>query len=392
MTTTTTKKPSPLVLYVDDERGNRVVFEQSLAADFNLKTAADAATALALLEQQEVAVLVTDMRMPMMTGEELLRIVKEKWPQTIRMVVTAFSDIDPILRAINEGLVARYIVKPWVRTELVQVLRWATEAWALGKDSAEIHRRLIETERLATLGSISSMLVHDLKQPLMSLVVNAELLKELADCAPLIRRALEHIESPDRGRVIDMIDELGQITDDVKASVEHLNDLISSLRGFSKVSTGGAPPATDPVPILRHAMSVCQELATKVGAQIDYKGPRELPRVRMPPTDLTQVLINLVANGAQAIAARGEPNGKVSIAAHEDAQGMLVVEVRDDGDGMPADVLKRVGTPFFTTRSQGTGLGLANCQRLIGTAGGRMRIDSQVGVGTTVTILLPIAA
>jgi hypothetical protein len=377
---------------VDDERGNRVVFEQSLKDEFRLKVAPDAATALAYLEANEVSVLVTDMRMPTMNGEELLRIVKERWPQTMRMVVTAFSDIDPILRAINEGLVVRYIIKPWVRAELVQVLRWATEAWALGKDSAAVHRRLLETERLATLGSISGMLVHDLKQPLMSLAVNAELLKELADYAPLLRQGLAHVQSDDKDRVIEMVDELGQITEDVKTSVDHLNTLISSLRGFSKARTDTAPPATDPIPILRHAMSVCQELAVRVRAQIDYEGPRELPRVRMPPTELTQVLINLVANGAQAVAARGEPNGKVSIEAHEDGQGMLVLEVRDDGVGMTPDVLKRVGTPFFTTRAEGTGLGLANCQRLVGTSGGRMRIDSTVGVGTTVTLLLPIAA
>ena len=80
--------------------------------------------------------LVTDIRMPTMNGDELLRIVKERHPQTIRMVVTAFADIDPILRAINEGFVARYIIKPWVRAELVQVLRWAIEAWAFGRDSA----------------------------------------------------------------------------------------------------------------------------------------------------------------------------------------------------------------------------------------------------------------
>jgi signal transduction histidine kinase len=59
---------------------------------------------------------------------------------------------------------------------------------------------------------------------------------------------------------------------------------------------------------------------------------------------------------------------------------------------MGPDVLSRIGTPFYTTRAEGTGLGLAQCQRLVGTAGGRFRIESEAGVGTTVTILLPKAA
>ncbi len=383
--------PGPLVLYVDDERGNRIVFEQSLAADFTIKVAADAQSALEILEAEEVAVLVTDMRMPTMSGEELLRIAKERWPQTIRMVVTAYSDIDPILRAINEGLVARYIIKPWVRAELSQVLRWATEAWQLSHSSAAVHRRLLETERLATLGSVSGMLVHDLKQPLMSLAVNVELLRELADLAPMLRAAIGPLTSRDRRRAAEMLDELPQMTDDIKTSIEHLNELISSLRGFNQQRRDPGAAATDPLPILRHAMSVCQELAVKVRAQIAYDGPRELPRVRMPATELTQVLINLVANGAQAVAARGEPHGKVSIHAKA-SDSMLVLEVHDSGVGMEADVLKRVGTPFFTTREQGTGLGVAQCQRLVGTAGGRMSIASEVGKGTTVTIQLPIAA
>lgn len=382
----------PMVLYVDDERGNRVVFETSMRAEFNVRVASDAKEAFEILDENEVAVLLTDMRMPTMSGEELLRVAKEKWPQAIRMVVTAYADIDPILRAINEGLVARYILKPWVRTELVQVLRWATEAFLLGRDSAAIHRRLMETERLATLGSISGMLVHDLKQPLMSLAVNAELLRELADHAPMLHEAVVKLGVPNARPLLEMLDELGQVTDDIKTSIDHLNTLITNLRGFSlQRRDANVPVATDPLPILRHAMSVCQELAIKVRAQIDYEGPRELPRVRIPPTELTQVMINLVANGAQAVAARGEPNGKVSIQASQSA-GMLVLEVKDDGVGMTPDVLRRVGTPFFTTRAQGTGLGLAQCQRLIGTAGGRLAIDSEPGKGTTVTITLPIAA
>ena len=124
------------MLYVDDERSNRIDFEQSLGTDFNVCTVASGDDALDVLAAQDVAVLLTDMRMPGMSGEELLRIVKARYPRTIRMVVTAYSDVDPILRAINEGLVSRYLLKPWSHTELVQVLRWGCEAWAFGRDSA----------------------------------------------------------------------------------------------------------------------------------------------------------------------------------------------------------------------------------------------------------------
>jgi two-component system sensor histidine kinase AtoS len=332
--------------------------------------------------------------MPSMSGEELLRIVKERHPEVIRMVVTAYADVEPILRAINEGLVARYIVKPWIRTELVQVLRWAIEACTFSRDSATLHRRLLETERLATLGSIASMLVHDLKQPLMSLLVNVEHLRELANAAPLLRDALLQAPIPttQRARLVELVDDLDPVTTDLKTSGTHLSELISGLRELGKPRDPRNPTtATDPLPIVRHAMTVCQELAIPARASIGYDGPGELPRVRMSATELTQVLINVVANGAQAVAARGVPHGKVSIVARSDAE-MLELQIRDDGIGMAPDVLSRVGTPFFTTRPDGTGLGLAQCQRLVGTAGGRFRIESERGIGTTVTIILPIAA
>jgi two-component system response regulator PhcR len=392
---TTPVRTGPLVLYVDDERGNRIVFEQSLTAEFNVLTAASAAEALELLEKHEVAVIVSDMRMPAMSGDELLRVVKEKFPQIIRMVVTAYADVDPILRAINEGLVARYIIKPWIRAELVQVLRWAIEAWTFSRDSAALHRRLLETERLATLGSIAGMLVHDLKQPLMSLLVNVEHLRELANAAPILKDVLLQAQMPpaQRARLIELCEDLEPVTSDLRTSGLHLSELISGLRELGRPRDPRNPvsTSTDPLPIVRHAMAVCQELAIPVRASIGYEGPGKLPRVRMSATELTQVLINVVSNGAQAVAARGVPHGRVSIVARPDAD-MLELQIRDDGVGMPADVLNRVGTPFFTTRSEGTGLGLAQCQRLVGTVGGRFRIESEPGIGTTVTITLPTAA
>ena len=384
----------PLVVYVDDERANRVVFEQSLASEFTIVCAADGPSALEIFEKHEAAVLVTDMRMPTMHGGELLRIVKERWPRVVRIVVTAYADVDPILRAINEGLVARYIIKPWVRAELVQVLRWAIEAWKLGRDSEAIYRRLLETERLATLGSVTGMLIHDLRQPLMSLTVNIDHLRDLAHATPVLREVLSRaaLSPDDHARVTQLVEDLEPVTADLRTSADHLGALINSLRDFGRARPSvGAPTIADPVPILRHAMAVCQDLAIHAHASMEYRGPGELPRVRMSPTELTQVLINLLANGAQAIGARGAPNGTLAIIARAE-RDTVELQIRDDGVGMAPDVLQRIGTPFFTTRAEGTGLGIAQCQRLVGTAGGRLRIESEVGVGTTVTLVLLTAA
>jgi signal transduction histidine kinase len=389
-----TKTSGPLVVYVDDERGNRVVFEQSLNSDFHVVTVADGPSALELLANREAAVLVTDMRMPGMTGEELLRIAKELHPQTIRMVVTAYSDVEPILRAINEGLVARYIIKPWHYTELVQILRWACAAWEFAHDSSELRARLLETERLATLGGMAGSLVHDLRTPLMSIITNVEHLGELARHSELVRTAVASLAVPAdrRERLLTLVEDLPELARDIEQSAWHLSELVDRLRELGRPNTGAASNATiDPLPIVRHAMAVCQPLAIKLHTSIDYEGPHELPHVRMSATELTQVLINVVSNGAQAVAARGVTHGHVSIVA-KPSEDMLELQVRDDGIGMAPDVLQRIGTPFFTTRAEGTGLGIAQCQRLIGTAGGRFRIDSEPGVGTTVTILLPIAA
>ena len=384
----------PLVLYVDDERANRVVFEQGLP-ELNIRTVSSGPEALAVMEAQEVAVLVTDMRMAPMSGEELLRAAKQRYPAAIRIVVTAYSDVGPILGAINEGLVARYIVKPWERSEVVQVLRWACEAWAFSRDSAALHQRLLETERMATLGSMAGMLVHDLKQPLTSLLINIEHLGELARAAPVLRAAIANLPSitaPERERLELLVDDLGPLTVDLKASGSHLSDLVHNLRDLSRPREGAStqPATMDPLTIVRHAIAMCQDLAQQVRAQIGYEGPDELPPVGMASTELMQVLVNVVANGAQAVAARGAAHGRVVIQARATADRTLELQVRDNGVGMPPDVLDRAGTPFFTTRTDGTGLGIAQCHRLVGAAGGRFLIESESGVGTTVTITLPL--
>jgi signal transduction histidine kinase len=392
MATDSTTRPGPIVLYVDDERTNCIVFEQSLMSEFPIRTCADGPAALKLLEEFEVAVLLTDMRMPKMKGDELLRIVKDKHPRTIRIVVTAFSDAEPMLRAINEGLVARYIVKPWVREEMVQVLRWGVEAWNFGKDAVELQRRLLETERLATIGRFASMFVHDLRTPLTSALLNINILEEefLPTMRELIARA--YTDPTALEAAVVQLDEFERARAEIQKALETSRDFLIAMNNFGKPGAKpGAPPDVDPLPIVRHCMTVCGSIAMKNHAQLDYRGPAQLPHVRISATELTQVLINLLSNGTQAVAARGLENGYVSIDARAYSDHVELT-VHDQGAGMAPEILNRIGTPFFTTRSEGTGLGIAQCQRLIGSAGGRLQIESEVGVGTTVTITIPTAA
>jgi signal transduction histidine kinase len=367
-----------LIVYVDDERPNRIVFEQSFGARFSVRAFASGREALELLKNEPAAVLITDQRMPEMSGHELLTRVKQLYPEIIRVVITAYSDLDPILAAVNEGLVARYIIKPWDRAEVEQILLWSIEAFTLGRQKSELQLRLMQTERLVTLGSMAAAVLHDLHQPLTNLTVNVERLAELVQ----------------KKEKRTLADELPDLARDLVTSCKVMRDMTVGLKQFLRAEPQAEPTGVDPIPIIQYAIQVCREPAVRARGRINYEGPPSLPRLRIGGTELTQVLINAVANAAQALlgrAQKSERSGRVTIAV-ADAGAMLELTIADNGPGMSPEVLRKVGTPFFSTRQEGTGLGVAQIRRLVERAGGSFRIDSVEGQGTTVTLAIPKVA
>jgi signal transduction histidine kinase len=388
-----------LILYVDDERPNRIVFEQSFGKKFRVRSVASGAEALAVAAEEPVGVLVTDIRMPGMSGEELLVRFKEISPESLRIVVTAYSDLDPILRAVNEGLVVRYIVKPWDRRELEEILRWSLEAYVLGKQGSALQLRLVETERLMTLGQVSAHVLHDIGGLLGALSPNLEFLEELASTLqPVLRSVLagEPMKVSDRERaLLEMYaNELPTMAGDLRASAKFMTDLVTSLRAFqNKTASPSGPRDSDPMDVVRRVLVLCKHGATATKSKLHYDGPPELPRIKATPTELMQILLNLVRNAQQAFESCG-PGAEIVIDAFDEA-GQVRFVVRDTGPGMPAAVLEKIGTPFFTTRSEGTGLGIAQCKRLAGTLGGELDIKSEStgpNRGTTVTFTIPKAS
>ena len=387
---------APTILYVDDERGNRVVFRQSLASRFdNIRTVASGREALEFLATNEVGVVVTDQRMPGMSGNDLLLEVRSRYPRVVRIVVTAYVDLDPILRAVNEGLVARYLIKPWDRMELENVLAWACETYELGRNDAIVPLRLLQTERLATVGGLTASIMHDIRQPLSYMRTNATQLERLLPVMPALAAMLDLHGADLTERQVSQLRaltrELPEIIDDMKQGCDILIALSDGVRNVLRPDMGEDAVACEPVKAIKYTLSICRGAVLQGRGRLEYEGPEELPSVAIRSTELIQTLVNLVGNGAQALRAKDRGGGRVTITARADTEAVTIV-VGDEGIGMSAETLERLGTPFFTTRAKGAGLGVAQCQRIVEQVGGTLNYASELAIGTTVTMRLPRAS
>jgi DNA-binding NtrC family response regulator len=130
------------MLVVDDEQDNLDAFRFNYARTFTLNLASSADEALAIAKAKDVAVVVTDQRMPRMTGLELLRAVREIRPDAVGIIITAFTDVDVLIEAINLGRIYRYVTKPWDSKELRGILIQAMERFHLVRENRRLAEQL----------------------------------------------------------------------------------------------------------------------------------------------------------------------------------------------------------------------------------------------------------
>jgi DNA-binding NtrC family response regulator len=132
------------ILVVDDEQDNLDAFRFNFKKTFDILTASGGAEALQILAEKEVAVVITDQRMPKMTGVELLKEVRARQPEAVGIILTAFTDVDVLIEAINLGQVYRYITKPWDAKEVRGVLQYAIERFDLTRENKRLAAQLAE--------------------------------------------------------------------------------------------------------------------------------------------------------------------------------------------------------------------------------------------------------
>ncbi|MDB5011671.1 MAG: response regulator [Mucilaginibacter sp.] len=143
------------VLYVDDEVNNLNSFKAAFRRDFEIYTASSAKEGRKILDTHEIGVIITDQRMPVMTGIEFLESILPVYPDTIRILLTGFSDINAVMDAINRGQVYKYLVKPWQNDELKMYIENALEIYNLRKENKELARKLhlanLELEKIGKI-------------------------------------------------------------------------------------------------------------------------------------------------------------------------------------------------------------------------------------------------
>jgi signal transduction histidine kinase len=382
------------VLYVDDDEANRYVFEAACANDFDVRTAKSAEMALEIMRHDEVAVLLTDQRMPGTSGVELAAAARQQFPDTIRMLVTAYAELDSAIDAINWGQVHRYLRKPWDIRELRATLKEACELYWMNREMVDLRRRLLETERVYAMGVVAASIGRELTRPI-GLLNDA-----LAATRQLIANVVAMLATSDstaKKASAEM-----EVADGQLASAQlFARSILELLRGIDlplrERTADQEKVALDEV--IRLTLQVLRgEFRTRAQIKLDV---RSVPLVWGSSASLGQVVLNLLVNALQSFppgAGRdvglpdGRPDNLVTVRLFPRA-AFVCMEVEDNGIPIPQSSLAVMFDPLTSPKiGGGSRLGLAISKRIVEELGGRIEAERPAEGGTRLRLILPSAA
>ncbi|UCF99821.1 MAG: 4Fe-4S binding protein [Spirochaetaceae bacterium] len=266
--------------------------------------------------------------------------------------------------AVCQGLAEIEMCLPYLVEELETTLRELQESH---RELASAQNRLIQTERLASMGQISAGVAHEINNPLSTILLYAHMLLK------------HHKQEDGESEEVQMI--LSEATR-CRTIMRGLLDFARQSRVVKEATNLGAL-----------IEEVIDNLRLKIGTspvRIEGEIQSDLPKVKVDADQIRQMLVNLVQNGLDAI----DGTGKIVISARKpEDQDCLEIQVRDTGRGIPPEVLSEIFTPFFTTKQlgKGTGMGLSIVYGVVKMHSGEISVDSDVGKGTTFTIRLPLS-
>ena len=363
--TSSKRTASAHVLVVDDHGVVREFLADVLRAGGHRVTlAASGDEALEVARKDPPDVLLTDLSMRGMDGQELIRRIREDHPAVVPVVITGFGTVQRTVDLMRLGAFD-VLTKPCAAGEIGATVAKALEHHEALRLNGDLRDRLRVQEKLAMIGKLAAGVAHELNNPLDATIRCVRMAKERAGQDA---EATEYLEMAHTGLL-------------------RMADIVKSLLTFSRhAAVEQAPQALDA--LVEDAVAGVQLALGDDAPEVVTDVPPEAARLQVP-RGLHQVLTNVLRNAADATGG----TGKVSVRVVREGDD-LRLRVADDGPGIPPAVLPRIFEPFFTTKppGKGTGLGLPISARIVEKFGGAISVECPPTGGTVVTVTLPLRA
>ena len=376
------------VLYVDDEEMALKYFTRAFQNQFQIFTAANAKEGYQVLEQHcdKIALIMTDQRMPGEQGVQFLGRARQLHPRAIRILTTAYSDLEVAIDAVNSGAIYKYITKPWELPDLEITLKRALEFFMVQRERdfllreklSALHRMMI-TDRVLSLGIVAARLGHYVRNSLVAVrafldLVPDRLLEEKVD--------VEELRNPNYWK---------EYYAQGQTQLRRITDLLSDLVSGTDMTQ---PSRLDPVDLKEAVGKTLEKLNGRL-AQNGITAVNQIPS-GLPPVMVEgarfQRLLDLLLNAE--IISLSSGNHIVFSAHHRsgEEEDVVEIEVKDNGPGLPGDALRAVFDPFFvrTDKYQEFGINLMACYFIVYHHGGKVEVRSEEGQGVTFTLTFPM--
>ena len=387
------------LLIIDDE----VEITKSIVRQFRKKykvfSATSAKEGLAIMEKEHIQVVLADQRMPEMTGVNFFNLIKAKYPDALKLLLTGYSDIEAVIGAINDGQVFRYITKPWNQNELETIIKEAFDKYELITNNRKLlinlkdANQLLEDKvkiRTSELEGMNTRLteLNEEKNRYLGMVAH-DLINPIGSAEAFSFLLLEDFDTQSNEEKLHLIRIINK-------SCSFSLNLVRDYLDISKIEAGIFDlnlTKQDYISFVQENVKQNEMLAKNKSQQIQIQSDiQELP-LSFDKNKLEQVLNNLLGNAIKYSLPGTRIKILISLSENE-----MITSFVDEGLGIAANELATVFHPFQTTSTKptsnekATGLGLAIVKKIIESHKGTVSVESEVGNGSVFTFRIPLKA
>lgn len=350
------------VLYIDDEPNNLKAFTAGFRRNYIIFAANTVAEAMKVLSEEEIHIIIADQRMPQTTGVEFFKIIRNAYPDPIRMLITGYADIEDLIVAVNDGEIFRYIRKPWDEFELNTAMQTAYEMYLTRRD---LKTKVLELQKTNDeLNRFVYSTSHDLRGPLSSVLAILNLIK--------VEQSVE-----DPNGYMQLIESCMRKMD---LYVQKIIEYYKSVRVAEEPEVIDFDVLLDDIIKTSRFQNTNIQFDVHVNANTVFKS--DAFRVSV-------ILNNLISNAIKYQRPE-EPQPKVLVHVSVD-ETAAYISIEDNGTGILEDHLNSIFTMFFRGQYSvsGLGIGLYIVKEALHKIGGEISVSSKVGEGTRFDLVIP---